>query len=410
MNTFITPQGEFTLQRFPLLGQGKKKQNLQAWDAADAYLLHHLADQKMLDENKRLLIVNDNFGGLSIPLHQYHPVVMTDSYLAVQAIANNSDVNHIDEDIISIIDSLQDPAEALQGSADIVAIKIPKSLAMLEDQLHRIRSVITDSTKIIATGMTKNIHMSTMALFEKILGPTKTSLARKKARLIFCEFDKELVVAENPYPEKFKTGYQLDDDDIEILSHAGVFSRDKLDIGSRLFLENMPVDERYKTIVDLGCGNGVLGLMAAIKNPSAKIIFTDESYMAVESAIANFMSVFGETREAEFLQTDCLQGVENDSASLILCNPPFHQNNAINDDVAWQMFTESKAALTNKGELWVIGNRHLGYHAKLKHLFGSCDVIASNKKFTLLRAVKGGAIKSSVKKDSVKKDGPVKDQ
>ncbi len=98
--------------------------------------------------------------------------------------------------------------------------------------------------------------------------------------------------------------------------------------------------------------------------------------------------------EAEFLQTDCLQGVADNSVSLILCNPPFHQNNAINDDVAWQMFTESKAALAAKGELWVIGNRHLGYHAKLKHLFGDCDVVASNKKFTLLKATKEPLIKS----------------
>ena len=118
------------------------------------------------------------------------------------------------------------------------------------------------------------------------------------------------------------------------------------------------------------------------------MIFTDESYMAIESSIKNFVTVFGETREAEFLQTDCLYGVPEDSVSLVLCNPPFHQNNAINDDIAWQMFTESKAALEAKGELWVIGNRHLGYHAKLKHLFGDCIVVASNKKFTLLKATK----------------------
>jgi len=235
--------------------------------------------------------------------------------------------------------------------------------------------------------MTRKIHMSTLSLFEKIIGPTKTSLAHKKSRLILSEFDAGLAVAENPYPDKFKIGYQLDDVELEINNHAGVFSRDRLDIGARLFIENLPVDERYETIVDLGCGNGVLGLMAAIKNPSAKIIFVDESYMAIESSISNFVNIFGETREAEFLQTDCLHGVAENSASLILCNPPFHQDNAINDDVAWQMFTEAKAVLEEKGELWVIGNRHLGYHAKLKHLFGACDVIASNKKFTLLKAV-----------------------
>ncbi len=388
MNLFNSPLGDFTLNRFPQ----RKNEKLRAWDAADAYLLEYLVENELLNDDVSLLIVNDSFGGLSIPLHTYKPVVSTDSFLSVQAISENTLANNIDPTSITIINSLQSPDEILTKPADIILIKVPKSLAMLEDQLHRIRSVCNASTKIIAAGMTKNIHMSTMALFEKIIGPTKTSLARKKSRLIFCEFDDKLIVAENPYPGKFQLDFKLDDVNMEIINHAGVFSREKLDIGTRLFLENLPVNDQtgnaYKTIVDLGCGNGVVGLLAAIKNPGAALIFTDQSYMAVESAISNFVSVFNETRDAEFLQTDCLQGVEPESASLILCNPPFHQDNAINDDVAWQMFTESKDVLHEKGELWVIGNRHLGYHAKLKHLFGQCDVVASNKKFTLLKAVK----------------------
>lgn len=376
--------GSYKLRRYP----PRKKETLRAWDAADEYLLHHLAENKLLQPDSTILIVNDSFGGLSVPLHEYHPLVMTDSYLSQQAVISNLESNGLDDETVVMINSLQAPDSVLDKKADIVLIKLPKSLAMLEDLLHRIRPSLDSSTKIIAAAMTKHIHMSSMELFEKIIGPTKTSLARKKSRLIFADFDNDLVVEKNPYPQSYDSGYKLADVELEIINHAAVFSREKLDVGTRLFLENLPVDERYRTIVDLGCGNGILGLMAAIKNPAADMVFTDESYMAVESSISNFLSVFEETREAEFLQTDCLQGVADDSVSLILCNPPFHQNNAINDDVAWQMFTESKVALEAKGELWVIGNRHLAYHAKLKHLFGACEVMASNKKFTLLKATK----------------------
>jgi len=382
-NTLGPSFGSFHLQRFPV----RKKETLRAWDAADEYVLHYFEENDLLHEDISLLIVNDGFGALSIPLSQYTPVVMTDSYLSMQAMSSNLKINDLDYDSVTMINSLHVPDSVLDKTSDIVIIKIPKSLAMLEDQLHRIRSAVNGTTKIIAAGMTKKIHMSTLALFEKIIGPTKSSLARKKSRLIFSAFDAGMEVPENPYPDTYELGYQLDNVELEITNHAGVYSRDKLDIGARLFIENLPVDERYKTIVDLGCGNGVLGLIAAIKNPSAKMIFTDESYMAVESSISNFVNTFGETREAEFLQTDCLHGVAQNSVSLVLCNPPFHQDNAINDDVAWQMFTESKAALEPQGELWVIGNRHLAYHAKLKHLFGDCEVVASNKKFTLLKAV-----------------------
>ena len=52
------------------------------------------------------------------------------------------------------------------------------------------------------------------------------------------------------------------------------------------------------------------------------------------------------------------------------------------------MFTGSKAALRPGGELWVVSNRHLGYHVKLRRLFGNCEVVTSDPKFVILRAVK----------------------
>lgn len=388
MNQLNSPLGDFTLNRFPL----RAKQQLRAWDAADEYLLQYLEENSLLQPDTSLLIVNDGFGGLSIPLNSFQPVVISDSYLSTQAILLNAKNNGIDEHAITVIDSLLTPENTLNVRSTIgshvVLIKIPKSLAMLEDQLHRIRPLLAKNTVIIATAMTKHIHLSTLNLFEKIIGPTKTSLARKKARLIFSQFDTNLVFDNNPYPKSCVLPYKLDDVEIKIKNHAAVFSQEKLDSGARFFIENIPIDEKYKTIVDLGCGNGILGLMAAIKNPMAKIIFTDESYMAVESSINNFLSVYEDNREAVFLQTDCLYGVEESSASLILCNPPFHQDHAINDNVAWQMFLESRQVLESKGELWVIGNRHLAYHAKLKKLFGNATVVASNKKFVIVKAVK----------------------
>ena len=383
-----TSFGSYRLQRYPV----RKKETLRAWDSADEYLLQYLEEKKLLQTDTSLLIINDSFGGLSLPLNKFQPVVITDSYLSMQALQLNMQNNDVDEDSITVIDSLVTPESTLNVRSDIgnhiVLIKIPKSLAMLEDQLHRIRPLLDKSTVVIAAAMTRHIHMSTLELFEKIIGPTKSSRAQKKSRLIFSQFDADLTVADNPYPKSYALPYKLDDVDIEVKNHAAVFSQEKLDLGSQFFIENLPVSEQYETIVDLGCGNGVLGLMAAIKNPAAKIIFTDESYMAVESAISNFLSVFEDTREAEFLQTDSLQGIEDSSVSLVLCNPPFHQNNAINDNVAWQMFFEARLALENKGELWVIGNRHLAYHAKLKKLFGNAEVVASNNKFVIVKAIK----------------------
>jgi 16S rRNA G1207 methylase RsmC len=70
----------------------------------------------------------------------------------------------------------------------------------------------------------------------------------------------------------------------------------------------------------------------------------------------------------------------------VLNNPPFHEDHAIGDATAWRMFSESRDVLKRGGELWVVGNRHLAYHAKLKRLFGNCNLVASNPRFVVLRA------------------------
>lgn len=376
MEILKVPQGEFRLSRYP----ARKKEQLRAWDAADEYLLNYFNEEfSSVVKNDKVLIVNDSFGALAAALSEFESTIWTDSLLAKKGILQNFANNELPSENINIKNSIESP----EGNYDFVLIKIPKSLALLEDQLIRIKPLILPTTKIIAAGMAKSIHTSTLKLFEKYIGLTKTSLAKKKARLIFCEPDKSIVEVKSPYPQN----YILENTEYIIFNHANVFSRESLDIGTRFFLQHIPQSEKYKTIIDLGCGNGIVGLIAAEKNPDAELTFLDSSFMAVESARESFRSAFKQNRKAIFQTNDCLTGVEKNSADLILNNPPFHQDNAVGDDVAWKMFTQSKRVLKQNGELWVIGNRHLSYHIKLKKIFGNCEVIANNKKFVILKAL-----------------------
>lgn len=374
MQQLQSPQGTFSLLRFPR----RKQETLRAWDAADEYLLQQLHDEELLADKPRTLIINDQFGALAVCLNELKPQSLSDSYLAHAGIRANLRDNGIEEEALPLSSTL----EPLDGTFDLVLIKVPKSLAMLEDQLHRIRPHLHEKSRILGAGMVKSIHTSTLKLFESIIGDTRTSLARKKARLIFSTADNAGQPCATPYPSR----YVLEGTDLTIANHAGVFSRDSLDIGTRFFLQHLPQSDQYGHIIDLGCGNGVVGVRAAQLNPEAKITFADESFMATDSARINFEAAFGDSERAEFHTTDCLAGIAPNSADLILNNPPFHQQNVVGTHIARQMFRESHKALKAGGELWVIGNRHLGYHVDLKKRFGNCETIASNKKFVILRA------------------------
>ncbi|MCW9030549.1 MAG: methyltransferase [Gammaproteobacteria bacterium] len=376
MELLKVPQGEFGLSRYPK----RKNELLRAWDAADEYLLTYFYENGPTSKQLSILVINDSFGALATALNKHTITVWTDSWLAEEGIKQNISENKLPNTKLKIVSSIETP----EGNYDVVFIKIPKSLSLLEDQLIRIKPLISKSTKIIAAGMVKSIHISTLKLFEKLIGSTKTSLAKKKARLIFSTVDENIPLVKSPYPKK----YTLEGTSYSIVNHANVFSRESLDIGTRFFIQHIPQSGKYKSIIDLGCGNGIVGLLAAEKNPHAVITFTDESFMAVESAKETFALAFDNQRSAQFMTNDCLAGLEKNSADLILNNPPFHQSNAIGDEVAWQMFKQSKDVLKQNGELWVIGNRHLSYHIKLKKIFGNCERVASNKKFVILKSIK----------------------
>lgn len=376
------PQGRLRLRRLPY----RKNDVLQAWDAADTYLLNYLANEDIPNAKAQLTILNDSFGALTLALHGYRPTAISDSFLSRQATINNAQLNNLDITGVKLLDSLSLPGQPM----DYLLIKAPKTLALLEYQLHQLRPLLKPTTKIIVAGMLKALTANVWKCVEGLVGPTHTSLAVKKARLIFASLDPRLQIPANPYPREYRLEATLKgiNSGFLISNHANVFSRESLDIGSRLLLQHLPDNPEYRDIIDLGCGNGVVGLMLAQQLPSARIQFVDESYMAVASARDNFMRAFAGQRQAEFLVGDCLNGFADNSADCVVCNPPFHQQHAIGDHIAWQMFQQAHSVLRKGGELRVIGNRHLNYHIHLKKLFGHWDAVAGNAKFVIIKTGK----------------------
>ena len=409
MNTeFIFADRQFSLIRYP---EKHQHISLQAWDSADELIIEHI--ESLLSEGAfpigtgesdgSMMIFNDDFGALGCWFSHLAPYWISDSYISLRSLHENLKANQLldtsDTDksdalktapvqtLTSVESSTFTPAKAPQ----IIVVKVPRALALLEQQLIDLQKYITPDTQIIATGKVKAITKSVLNLFERYIGPTTTSLAKKKSRLIFASPRPSLKQADSPYPTRWQckstTGITLTIDNL-----ANTFARQSLDIGARIMLEHMTVSAN-DVVVDLGCGNGVLGVNALSLAPDAKVIFVDESYMALESARLNVLNNFPDKiDQCEFVASNCLETLlqreYKPAVTKILCNPPFHQQNAITDHIAWQMFTDSRDLLIKSGHLVVVGNRHLDYHIKLKKLFGGAKVLASDKKFVILGTAK----------------------
>lgn len=374
MPLLISPFAQLDLIRQP----EQQDEPLQAFDAADEYLLSHIAEAGVTLQT-RVLVLNDSFGALAASLAQHASVVSsTDSYLAAQGLEKNLVRNDMAYDAVPVVPA----SEPLIGPFDWVLIRIPKTLALLEEQLVRLQGQLAPGARVVAAAMVKHLPRSAGDLLETYIGPVQASLAVKKARLLIASPQPREVLP-SPYP----TRYTLDQPVIELVNHANVFCREGLDIGTRAFLPWLPKNLGSARVADLGCGNGVLAIASALDNPQAHYTLVDESFMAVQSAAQNWHAAFGE-REAVIRAADGLASQEPDSLDVVLCNPPFHQQQVVGDFLAWRMFLQARAALVTGGAMYIVGNRHLGYHSKLARLFRGVEQVAATPKFVILKARK----------------------
>ena len=374
MPLLINPFAELDLIRQP----EQANDPLQAFDAADEYLLEHLAEQA-LPSSARVLVLNDSFGALAISLSRHVQVVSSgDSYLARLGLEKNLPRNGQPFDSVTFV-----PASAAwQGPFERVLVRVPKTLALLEEQLIRLQGHLAPGAQVIAGAMIKHLPRAAGDLLEKYIGPVQASLARKKARLLIATAESKA-----PFTSPYPTRYRLDEPALNLLNHANVFCREGLDIGTRAFLPHLPKNLGQARVADLGCGNGVLAIVSALANPQAQYTLVDESYMAVQSARENWHAALGE-RDVEVRADDGLASQPERSLDVVLCNPPFHQQQVVGDFLAWRMFQQAREALVPGGALYIVGNRHLGYHSKLARLFRGVEQVGANPKFVVLKARK----------------------
>ncbi|MCH8542822.1 MAG: class I SAM-dependent methyltransferase [Alcanivorax sp.] len=362
------------LRRYPRL----RGETLRAWDGADLYLL---------DEYGRLdapaagapLVLNDQCGALTLALHACGRSASAqlcssgDSWLAQAALQANAS----DNGLVLPEGVWRWPLDAWPEAPSVVLVRVPKEMALLEAQLSRLGS-LPAGTPVRLAWMDKHLPGGLVDRVRHYLGPVNLLRGAHKAHGLQAEVPAGGVPAA-PYP----TRVAVPEQGWSLTVHAGVFAQQQLDIGARLFMASVPKNVTGP-MADLGCGNGVIGMMAARRNPGLPVTFCDESWLALQSARENMQACLPD-ETAHFHLGNGLAGL-TERFALILLNPPFHRGHAVDDTVAKMLFRQAADRLLPGGVLQVIGNRHLRYDRTLQRHFPKVRQIGGDSRFVILAA------------------------
>jgi 16S rRNA (guanine1207-N2)-methyltransferase len=206
----------------------------------------------------------------------------------------------------------------------------------------------------------------------------QAGLARQKSRVISASGPRPQAL-----PLSFPRREYLSELGLWLCAHGAAFAGPKLDLGTRRLLEQLPqLRPQATSAIDLGCGTGVLAAALAAARPSLRVLASDGSAAAVDSARATVAANQLQDR-ITVERDDALSSVATGSAELIVCNPPFHLDNAVHSGAANRLFDAAGRVLQPGGELWTVFNAHLDHRPRLRSAVGPTRVVHRDPKFTV---------------------------
>lgn len=346
-----------SLRRWPDL----EAPELRAWDAADTLMLDEAAP---LLHPSEVSVIGDEYGALTLGALdrgtarvRVHQDALTGE-LALRANGAGA-FEHLPL------------APQLVAGATLVLLRLPRSLAALDEIAALVAAHADPAVVVIAGGRVKHMSLGMNEVLGRHFGRLDVSLARQKSRLL---------IAREPVPGPLVEPRRERHGELWVVATGGVFAGTAIDIGTRALLDVLDGVPEYGSAIDLGCGTGILAAELKRRRPDADVLATDQSAAAVASAR---LTMAANGLDVEVTRDDALSQRPAASADLVVLNPPFHTGSTVHGGLAAKLFEAAARVLRPGGELWTVWNSHLGYRAQLTSIVGPTRQVSRTPKFTV---------------------------
>ena len=264
---------------------------------------------------------------------------------------------------------------------DVAVLTLPKGRDSLRHLIHEAAGMLRPGGRVYLAGANRAGVKSAIDDLESIFGSAQVIAYGKGHRVAVTTRLETLVLADD---DGFvETEVEVRGARWRIVTGPGVFARDQLDDGTRRLIEAMEF-RAGESLLDLGCGCGIVGLVAA--QLGNRVTCVDASAAAVE-ATRRTLSIAGLVG-AEVVWSDCASAVADRRFDVVATNPPFHQGVGTDTAVARQFVRDAAEVLRPGGRLLWVANRFLRYEREMSSPFSDVRVIDEDGRFRVFQAVK----------------------
>lgn len=165
--------------------------------------------------------------------------------------------------------------------------------------------------------------------------------------------------------------------DIKLITNSEVFSPKAVDTGTLAMLEQVDFTLQDK-VLDLGCGCGIVGIVAAKLIGGENVFMCDISENAV--ALSKENALLNGIENISILQSDGLSQLAEKDFTLILSNPPYHTDFS----VAKHFIEKGFNRLAVGGKLLMVTKRRDWYKNKIISIFGGVKIVEQDGYFVFI--------------------------
>ena len=175
----------------------------------------------------------------------------------------------------------------------------------------------------------------------------------------------------------------IKDVSLTFITSGRVFSPQNIDKGTLAMLSVVDFREDDK-VLDLGCGYGVVGILAAKLIGADRVVMIDRDMAAVELAMKN--AALNHVGNVGIYQSDGFKDFHEKDFSLILSNPPYHADFS----TAKEFIEKGFNRLVIGGKMIMVTKRKDWYKNKFISIFGGVKISTIDEYFVFM------AIKNSL--------------